>query len=283
MLASVLTHPSNAGIRGRAVVRCGYHFAMTRLLGKTTTAPLGRTMHLRITPIRRASSRVVYGNPPDPEELAVWQRLIGDGDFFLDVGANIGIYTLLLHELGAEVVAIEPVQTNELRHNLALNQIDLAVWEVAVSDSCGEVVFATGSDQRNAILVGKADRIHDTTVVPSMCLDHLVPVRHIRGMKIDVEGHERRVLEGAAGILASQRVDFIQLEWNSECRTALDEDRVPVAELLAQYGYLLAEPTIGGALHACGPEVRSDQSTDLFAVAPRWVSLVLPDTAAGRR
>jgi hypothetical protein len=58
-------------------------------------------------------------------------------------------------------------------------------------------------------------------------------------MKIDVEGNERLVLEGASRLLGDGRVDLIQLEWNTMSETALGEDRAPLAAILHEAGFRL--------------------------------------------
>ena len=67
-------------------------------------------------------------------------------------------------------------------------------------------------------------------------------------MKIDVEGAERLVLEGASRALADLRIDLLQIEWNHCSLDLLGEDRKPVAELLRKCGYELCRPDASGAL-----------------------------------
>jgi FkbM family methyltransferase len=55
------------------------------------------------------------------------------------------------------------------------------------------------------------------TNVPVLRLDDIVGDRSARGAKIDVEGAERPVLEGASSALKDGRIDVLQLESNS-CR-----------------------------------------------------------------
>jgi hypothetical protein len=98
-------------------------------------------------------------------------------------------------------------------------------------------------------------------------LDNLLGDRCAAGVKIDVEGAERLVLEGASRALAERRIGVLQLEWNAMSQRVLGESRASVADLLARHGYRLARPDHHGLLQ---PTQAVPVSTrDIFAVAPR--------------
>ena len=115
----------------------------------------------------------------------------------VDIGANVGIWTVLLacHQNVQQVFAFEPSQSNLsfLRTNLRINQVEdkVVVIEAAVSDFDGEVLF-------DDIGSGATKRISQTgsTVLSSVTLDSYLEGRHIDFIKIDVEGYEPSVLEG---------------------------------------------------------------------------------------
>jgi len=66
-------------------------------------------------------------------------------------------------------------------------------------------------------------------------------------VKIDVEGAERLVLEGATALLDKGR-PVLQLEWNRRSIDTLGEDRAPVAALLESGGYRFYRPDSAGSL-----------------------------------
>lgn len=226
-------------------------------------------MRIRVNPARPASSRAVYANPPDPEEMRVWQRLIRPGDKMVDVGANIGLYTLLFADLGARVTALEPVAADELRLNVELNGVDVEIVEAAASDTAGRVSFSLGNDQENSIVPdgkvpgnGKGEQ----TEVESVRLDDIIDGRPIRGVKVDVEGFERLVLAGADASLRNGLVDVLQLEWNRQCESALGESREPVAALLESLSFRIGVPQLDGSLVDSDGSYQADETIDLFAV-----------------
>ena len=77
-----------------------------RLLHRRTVARLGEHSSLWVDLHRTGASKVVYGNPPDYPEMLVWQQALQSGDLFVDVGANVGSYTIWAADLGAEVIAL---------------------------------------------------------------------------------------------------------------------------------------------------------------------------------
>jgi FkbM family methyltransferase len=202
-----------------------------------------------------AASKVVYANPPDWEPMQAWRAVLRRGDLFIDVGASVGAYTLWAAELGAHVIAIEPDRRARmrLRDNLALNDYDVTVLPVVLADRRGRMLFTKNLDTQNRLVlgdsIGELEAVH---AVPAETLDTVLGNRCAAGVKVDVEGAERLVLEGARQALAEHRISLLQLEWNSASLAVLGEDRSPVAELLTSLGYRLYRPTGEGKLVPVG-------------------------------
>jgi hypothetical protein len=98
-------------------------------------------------------------------------------------------------------------------------------------------------------------------------LDNVLGERFAAGVKIDVEGAERLVLEGGRLALSQHRIRVLQIEWNGMSERVLGESRVPVAELLWGYGYTFMRPHADGVLRVT--DVWDARAEDIFAVAPR--------------
>ncbi|MCB0970906.1 MAG: FkbM family methyltransferase [Acidimicrobiales bacterium] len=178
--------------------------------------------------------------------MQVWKRHLRTRDVFVDVGAHLGAYTIWAIEQGAEVIAIEadPTMASHLVSNLELNGYEAEVHAVAVAHKPGTMLLNGPDQSRQALLV----RGGVGTEVVVDTLDRLLGQRQAAGLKIDVEGAERLVLEGASRILADARIPLIQLEWNSESERTLDEDRRPLRDLLLGAGYELLRPDADGNL-----------------------------------
>ena len=95
VLRFVWSHPANSRHRVRAVLRAVRYQARVRLLRRRAVARLGERSRLWVDPHRTAASKVIYANPPDLPEMLVWQRALREGGLFVDVGANVGSYTIL--------------------------------------------------------------------------------------------------------------------------------------------------------------------------------------------
>jgi FkbM family methyltransferase len=138
-----------------------------------------------------------------------FEREILPDQVVYDVGANVGFYSLLAAQLtgeGGKVYAFEPLGRNVeyIRKHAALNRFEnISIFEAAVADQSGEALFDPGA----SIAMG---HISDsgTLSVRQVSLDALLASGEILApdvMKIDVEGAEYAVLQGAKNLLSSHR------------------------------------------------------------------------------
>lgn len=257
----VLTHPANEGARVQAVFRAVRFQFRGRILRRPTLARLGDQSNIYAYLHRLGSSKVVYGNPPDYREMLVWRQFLKPGDVFIDVGANVGSYSIWAAEQGAEVVALEPAEDTFalLSENIALNKYPIRAIQAAVGASCGTARFTKGLDAVN--------RLHPEGAVETavVTIDSVAGNNVVAGMKIDVEGLEIDVLRGCGRALSEHRIKLIQLEWNVTSRDYGGADRQPVADLLAKHGYSLYRPDSSGKLQ---PLSGLEFGPDVFARPP---------------
>lgn len=259
----VWTHPANRKHRVRALARA-VTFQMRGRLGRRTLTAIGSNAHMWALLHHSAASNAVYANPPDWNEMQAWACILRPGDLFVDVGANVGTYALWAADHGAVVIAVEPDPRAAalLRENVALNNLPITVIEAALGSKVGSLMLTEGNDTTNHML---PDGSTGGQRVRAQTLDALLRGRAARGVKIDVEGAERIVLEGALECLAAGRIDVLQLEWNSTSAALLGEDRAPVAAILAAHGYSLHRPDRHGILR---PVDGIPFGPDVFAVGP---------------
>lgn len=217
-------------------------------------------------------NRVLYAWPPDRNEMLAWQRILKPDDLFVDVGANAGLYSLWAAHLGCRVTAFEPSSDvwHLLGQNIALNGFDVQAVRAAVGSEDGTATFTRGKGPTNSLVSGDGAQLDVATSsedVPVRSLDSVFPSQQLRGIKVDVEGFERNVLEGMEAMLRQGRVDCIQLEWNTTSQVALGEDRQPCRDILMGHGYVLCRPDESGALKSTANTEPSDE--DMFAVSPQ--------------
>jgi len=254
----VWKHPANTGHRSRALLRAVGYQAQARLLGRRVATRLGERSRLWVDLHRTSAAMALYANPPDLPEMLAWRRALRDGGLFIDVGANVGTYTIWAAELGADVIALEPADDTFalLRENIDLNGYRVTALRAAAGDRCGTARFTAGLDAGNSLDPAGPVEARLVTV------DSLIGDRYVTGMKVDVEGFEIDVLRGCARAMAERRIGLIQLEWNEASRLAVGSDRRPVARLLAGHGYQLCRPDQGGRLR---PVTDPGFGADVFA------------------
>lgn len=127
---------------------------------------------------------------------------LADGGTFLDVGANVGLYSLVVAgRLGARarVHAVEPDPklARRMRFNAAENGLEIHLHPVALSDYEGEgrLALSTVQSGQNAVVDGETQSPSlavQVTTLPSLC--RAAGIDAITALKIDVEGHEDRIL-----------------------------------------------------------------------------------------
>lgn len=150
-------------------------------------------------------------------EMAFVLHLLRPDEHFVDVGANVGSYTILGGGgAKARVTTVEPIPQTfaHLRRNVALNGLldRVRCCQVGLSDKPGTLRFSSGLDTVNHVLIEGEDL--PCVDVPVMRLDDLVSEDAPVLMKIDVEGHELSVLRGAPKILDDQRLLAVIMETN---------------------------------------------------------------------
>lgn len=262
-LRIIWSHPANRGRRlGRLAFVCRIQLER-KVWRRAVAVPLGHNGgRIWVEPNHRGGAYVLLANPPDWPHMLVWERRLRAGDLFLDVGANIGTYSILAASKGAKVIAVEPASEtiNFLHRNILLNGWEVDIREAAVGSQPGSASFTQGFDQQNHLDVQGSRTVAVTTI------DEILGHRRAAGLKLDVEGYELEALRGARKALRGNRIDLLQLEWNSLA------DRTPVADLLAEFGYGLFAPRPGGDLV---PWQGGPADADVFALAPRCMGTPL--------
>jgi FkbM family methyltransferase len=204
----------SALVRG---VRPAYDALLRTAFGKRG---LARAMHGEEPLYLRPECRA-YDEAAEPEVFATLKRLAQSGGVILDVGASVGVYSMLLARwagASGRVYAFEPSPRTFalLREHLALNSLQRRVEAVrqAVSDQCGEAVFyAHEISGESSLNVGFAQRVSGAeavrvpvTTIDNFCGDNNIAPRLI---KIDVEGYDLHALRGARETLLRHRPQLV--------------------------------------------------------------------------
>jgi len=98
--------------------------------------------------------------------MLVWSHLLKPGDIFIDVGANVGTYSIWATELGAQVIALEPAEDSYglLTENVRLNGYKVQTIRAAAGAACGTTHFTRGLDDRNRIYPDGSVQVEMVTI-----------------------------------------------------------------------------------------------------------------------
>ena len=200
----------------------------------------------------------VYDGVHEWEELQFCLRYLRPGDHFVDVGANVGVFSTLVGTRipGVHITAVEPFPPvrADLVANLAFNDLDVTVVEAAVSDSGGRRTFEVlARDVLNRLAPPNAgveavaaDETTSTTgsghgktgiIVPVTTVDELVGADPPALVKIDVEGSELLVMQGARRLLADQAAAPVLLFEHAGHGTHFGLTPAQVRRFLGELGY----------------------------------------------
>ncbi|HKL62116.1 MAG TPA: FkbM family methyltransferase [Woeseiaceae bacterium] len=213
----------------------------------------------------------------EPETTDFLRRTleIRDGDVLLDVGANIGWYSLVLDRIAgqarADIYAFEPDPENFvlLGENRALNAAQrVHPVQLGVSDRTGafELHRFGGSNRgRHSMLP-----IHEggTIEIRTITLDEFwaqeaLGERIPRFLKMDIEGFELAALRGAEGVLA--RCPFVMLEYSPRYMSAAGIEPAGLLDFMTAQGYTAAVLREGALAPVTREELlASDRHVDLF-------------------
>ena len=162
-------------------------------------------------------------------------------DVFIDIGANLGLYTCILMKNGVvpRVIAFEPDRRNRihLRANLLINDLldkDIDIREVALGAAPGRFRLVPGPERD----IGLSQIVEGANVqagyeVDIVRLDDVISLSgKTLAIKIDIERYERKALAGMARTLRDNR-GFVQIE--------VLEAREETVATMADAGYALAQ------------------------------------------
>jgi FkbM family methyltransferase len=244
----ILEHPSNKGQRLKALRRSIGWQLYKKMTRRTYDLKVFGDIYVRCYADSASAGGVVYtGGLFDFHEMKFIQRYLRAGDGFIDVGANIGVYTLLASSIvgmDGRVESFEPGMKalERLRENVFLNRLDqVHLHAMAVGEESGNVLFTQDDeDSCNRVVSQNSAQSSKCTNVPCVRLDDVLSEHPYAMGKIDVEGSELRVLKGAKKMLACSNPPVWLVEINGTDVTDSDCTAENLFSLLNGFGYDLA-------------------------------------------
>ena len=179
-----------------------------------------------------------------PPNILHYLKIIKPGDTVIDVGANIGFYTLLFSRLvgnNGKVIAIEADQENYklLKKNIDENKFkNIVALHNGVSDNTDVISLIRGNTIGEHKLSNQ--KSHDTNYSQVKCLkldDICKDINKIKLLKSDTEGHEIHVLNGCKTLLEKNKINNIMIEFNISHLNYYKSKPKELFDILSNYGF----------------------------------------------
>jgi FkbM family methyltransferase len=204
-------HPMTRGNRVRAVLRLWLWQVWRRTVKRPIMVHLPADVSLLCPAWSRLAGTLVSVGFHEPDDVLFVVDTLRRDDWLLDVGANLGIYAIAAARRGARVIAFEPFGAARatLEANARLNQVAgrIEVESLALAHFNGRAPFTAGLDVGNHLL-DDALAEESSPFVDVSTLDAYLEARPepfdsgpMVILKIDVEGFEAQVLDGARGFI----------------------------------------------------------------------------------
>ncbi|WP_420426276.1 FkbM family methyltransferase [Algiphilus sp.] len=217
VLRHYLDHPIGRRDRIGTLLRMLRWQAGSRLLAAEVAMPFVDGTRLLMRKGMTGATGNAYVGLMEFEDMAFVLHMLREGDDFLDVGANVGVYSILAASRGAGVLAVEPVPDTyrRLLDNVHLNgfakRIDAC--NIGVGSKPGNMRFSTTGGPTNHVLVTWEPETQAIEVAVDS-LDSIAAAKSPAMIKIDVEGFEANVIQGAYGILGQSSLQAVLIELN---------------------------------------------------------------------
>ncbi|WFC63186.1 FkbM family methyltransferase [Pseudomonas sp. REST10] len=215
----------------------------------------------------------------ESDETAFLKSVLRDGEVFLDIGANLGWYSLALgrHCPTSRIYAFEPIPSTVemLEKNIRLNRLgNIEVIRMGLFSQEDELNFLFAPDVSGATSLKLAGQsrgrasiqnvVCRTTTLDAFCASRdIVPAL----LKIDVEGAELMVVQGGEKILETTPIILMELlrKWSR----AFGYHPNDVFALLERYGYCAWVFVEGGRLQACPQVTEETVQTNYIFMHPQ--------------
>ena len=217
-LRHIVSHPLNRRRPVRAALRYVAWQLRSRTLSSQTVISYVDDTRLLVRRGWYAGSHALYTGLCDASEMSLALHMLRPGDLFVDVGANEGTWTVFTSgAAGADSIAIEPtpITFTHLQDNIRLNHleplVDARQAAVGAHDGTARLNYGT-SNSTNYVASDVLSAQEDSIEVPIYRLDTLLGDRQANFLKIDVEGFEKAVIDGAERTLAQRGLSILIME-----------------------------------------------------------------------
>lgn len=217
-LRFVLDHPLNRTNKLAALKRYFCWQIGSRLVPGDVLVPFVDNTFLRTRPGMTGATGNIYAGLHEFEDMTFLLHVLRQTDLFVDVGANIGSYTILAGgAVGAQCISVEPIKStfDMLEENINVNRLlgHVHALNMGIGKEKGVLKFTAGLDTVNHV-ISDTEQFANTVEVPICSLNDLLENQEPILIKIDVEGFETNVIAGADKVLSRTSLLAVIMELN---------------------------------------------------------------------
>jgi FkbM family methyltransferase len=260
------------------------HFLLYRTLRKTLNLPRRMVIDLDANSSLRINCDLdeyiqwwifCFGLRSDPD-FEMMRSILHPNDHFVDVGANIGIFSMIasveVGEKGA-VYAVEALPENRalLERNLRLNRLwNVQVIPVALTDTDGEIdIFPSTNGNLGMTSLSPSGAKAEPIRVPARTLDSLIADGTVSGcdvLKMDIEGAEVLALRGMKEVFEQRPPRAVLIEVSESLLAHFSSTPKQVIDFFIKHGYVLRRATFKGLEPLTNLEMHGHQN--IWALLP---------------
>ena len=237
------------GLHNRRFVRRNAQWDRIRGTAGSVVRSLGGGVRLRLYGDSRLCE-LLYFDQFEHDTRRFIDAFLRPGDVFLDIGANVGLYTIAAARIvgsGGHAHAFEPCSQTfgRLEENVKLNGLrNVSCHRVALSHENAEATLSIaggGFDAWNSLGKPYMGEASGQETVRTVTLDSFAIERGLSGkitlIKIDVEGWEQQVLNGAGDLLSAHDAPAMIVEFTEQAAQLADSSCAALYTTLDRLGY----------------------------------------------
>lgn len=215
---SVLSVATAALIKLHILLARGIFWVVSKRIGLNFVAQLFNGARIKVSP-NSSYSPMFYFKYPEGNDMRFLRVNASLGDVFVDVGANVGIFSALMADKFRKVVMLEPSEESfrsiEMMASLNSSMATFELHKIAVSDRPGPVYFLNEHALSSTNRIVNEGHAGDNcvSVVHADTLDSVLSGRFDRIiMKIDIEGGEEKAFTGALALFHTRSIKLVMFE-----------------------------------------------------------------------
>jgi FkbM family methyltransferase len=237
-IKTVINHPLNKDRKLKALINLFLRAIVIRLHKYPIVYPFINDTFLVVEKGMSSAELQIYCSLYDYDEMLLMIHFLRENDNFVDVGANIGVYSVLASGVSkANSFSFEPLPStfSRLKRNINYNYLSdkVTLFNNGVGDKNEKLFFTNNLDAINHVVSNSEG---NTLSVDVNTLDFFLNGKSAHFLKVDVEGYEEFVLRGATNTLKNPDLCIILIETNGLTSKYNSSDE-GIHEKLTQAGF----------------------------------------------